>query len=358
MTSPTPHPLTVAHLDALTLAGAGTGCYVTLSASRPGGGMPSMSFECTEAGAHDAALWACRQDNAGRQVYVRTTLMNTPAAAGRRGREADTGASVGFGVDLDVDGPNHAAGPEGRPPLPPTIEAAMSIVGELPTPTMTFSTGGGVHGWWLFHRAVTTGLDVLYDEWLVRVSHAGARRGFHVDTGPSGMAGLMRVAGTHNRKQATPVRVELLDAMSAPGSRYIARELIDALEPPPVGHRPPRAPQRPPSSPRPAPQNRGDGLSPLDALDRVPWADVLGYCGLTHVGAGTVGADRCELWRRDGATSAYSGKLILPDGPFIPWSDALGHQTGRGYTRAQVLANYRGTTPTELARTIAGGGRR
>ncbi len=87
---------------------------------------------------HDAASTALRLRPL-KNVYFAIGVQRTRPGAGR-GKAAGVISLPGLWADVDILGPNHAA-----QNLPPTAEAAWSIIGAVPfKPTMVVYTGGGL----------------------------------------------------------------------------------------------------------------------------------------------------------------------------------------------------------------------
>lgn len=354
-----PLPSTIAHLDALTATGADGYLVVsTYLPERERAPWASWSFPSSDV---DAAAQAVAElDQQGRNVYIRASLIGRPLKASEpgwsfeRGRSADTSAAVALVVDLDVAGPGHKPGP--GLPLPPDRATALGIVAQLPAPSLTIDTGGGLHLWWLLYEPETDEPVPLLEEWGHRIEAAGAAQGWHVDRPDA--ARVLRVCGTHRRKNGvTPNRVTLADATGwphdgllgrrpwCPAGRYGARELLEAL--------PASKPPAPP--PAPARERRPGEVGPADAVGRLTWAQILEPLGWTFAGMSTIDGQHVECWDRPGATSSPSLKAF-PIGPAIAWSDACGLPPGKG----QKLSKWRvfcdlhfpNDDPTDVARTI------
>lgn len=349
-----PLPTTIAHLDALVATGAEG--WLVVSALVPGAGRNGGPGWLSRSFRHDqvdaAAVAVATADERGLNVYVRTNLLARPLARPtERGRTEDTGAAVALAVDLDVDGPGHQPGH--KLPLPPDLDTAMGVVAELPEPTLTVHTGGGLHLWWILDEPELDRPVELLDGWADRIVEAGRLRGWHVDRPDP--ARVLRVCGTHRRKPGvTPNRVVLAAAAGWPTEwndiepwyprvRYGAADLLEVL-PAPLPPEP--APGRPP---RPAGE-----VGPADAAAQLPWATILQPAGWTYVGTGTADGQPVELWRRPGdPTSDYSIKCF-PHAA-VAWSEACGLPTGRGQklTKWRVLvALHYGGDEVAAARTI------
>lgn len=349
-----PDPSTYAHLDAMVATGAEG--YLAISTPCPEMATdrtPWATWTFATDQVDDAAQAAADLDRQGRNVYLRLNLLSEPLPnngrgwSSSRGRAEATGAVVALAVDLDVAGPGHRNG-KGDHPLPDTFEEALAIVSELPPPSMTIDTGGGGHLWWLLDEPVCDDAAVVLTDWHDRIKHAGARHKLHVD--PPDTARVLRMAGTHRRKPGIPVNpVTLVDVAGGPldgitkrpwcpPARYGARDLLEALEPPPP-------PTPPPTSPA---LRRVGEVGPADAAARLTWAQILEPLRWTFVGMSTMSGATVELWRRPDAASDYSIKAI-PDGPAVAWSDSCGLPTGAGQRlskwRVLVALHFGGDEP-------------
>ncbi len=267
-----PRPSTEAHLDALTSTGADG--YLVISHPTPDG-WRARSFHVSEVDA--AAQHARNLDDASLNVYLRSSLLRRPLRHDReRGTTADTGAAVALVVDLDIAGPGHNH--KGELPLPPDLDAAMSIVAELPPPTLHIRTGGGVHLWWLLDEPEVDEPVELLDAWADRIVAAGAARGFHVDRPDP--ARVLRVPGTHRRKVDRSTGEKLCNLVTlddevggpaqglaqrpwTPTRRYGASDLLEVLP----------APAPPPAPPAPKRPRQPGKVGPADAVSRLSWGD-------------------------------------------------------------------------------------
>jgi hypothetical protein len=333
------NPSTRAHLDMLT-AGVDEG-HLVLSTPIPerkrAGKTPwaSWSFPIDEVDA--AASCAAELDRQERNVYVRTNILHTALPASRegwswkRGSGSQTYAVTALAADLDVAGPAHKQSGDGSP-LPPDRAAAMSIVAELPPPSMLVDSGGGLHAWWLLDEPVYDDPAGLIGTWAERLEEAGRRRGWHVDKPDA--ARVLRACGTTRRKPGiTPNRVTLVDVAGwpteglasrpwCPQGRYGASDLLEALPTP--------KPPAPPTPPRAGSRDDvGGGIGPADIVSEMTWAEILTPAGWEYIGTDKVDHVSVELWRRPDATSEFSIKCF-PHGPAVAWSDACGLPAGKG----------------------------
>ncbi len=127
-----------------------------------------------------------------------------------RGKQAGVVALPGLWADIDVLGPNHVA-----TNLPPTLEDAWKIIRAVPLkPTVVVYSGGGVQPHWLFREPMETATDKdrraanrLSKGFQGLLAGVAARNGWSIDN-TADICRLLRVPGTYNRKQETPVLVE------------------------------------------------------------------------------------------------------------------------------------------------------
>ena len=307
-------------------------------------------------------------------VYVSTVALDVDRVAelrrrGSRGGAVDAVAVLGTYADLDVAGENHKT----TTGLPPDLDTARGILDDLPEPSLTISTGGGLHAWWLLDRPALVTDDTRDDlaqlvrGWDRTVAHHAHRRGFRTDA-VGELARVLRLCGTINHKRGDATEVELLDVGGWPagglidhGSQwrpdavYSRAELVEHLDPLEVE---PTRPQRstPATAPRPLLQRdrTGGKLNILDAVKAATW-DEIWPDDWDHVGDATVNGERVELWRRPGATSAYSARC-WPDEGCMLWSDAVpglhgGAARGR-YSKVDVIAWRLGIGLPALSRLI------
>jgi hypothetical protein len=147
-----------------------------------------------------------------------------------RGKQAGVVALPGLWADIDVLGPNHVA-----TNLPPTLEDAWSIVRAIPfKPTVVVYSGGGLQLYWLFKepmetvtekdRSAARELSKGFQRLLCSIA---ARSGWTIDN-TADLCRNLRVPGTYNRKQDTPILVqyEVIDG----GQRYNPSEFAELVE--------------------------------------------------------------------------------------------------------------------------------
>ena len=140
-------------------------------------------------------------------------------------------ALAGCWADIDVAGPGH----KGKD-YPPDEEAAWEVIRSILPPTMVVSSGGGLHGYWLFE--VPWILDVetrpvaaqLVKDWQAALRVFCMTRGWDLDA-THDLARVMRLPGSMNVKDAdNPQPVNII---YSGGPRYALETLQAALDKPP-----------------------------------------------------------------------------------------------------------------------------
>ncbi len=122
-------------------------------------------------------------------------------------------AIAGFWADIDMPAPwrEHKS-------LPPTIEDAQAILGNLPfPPSLIVDSGHGLHAWWLLKEPWT--FDTAEERlaaaqsakgWVNLIQDTARNMGWEVD--PVGdLARILRLPGTWNRKGPDPVEVRVVE---------------------------------------------------------------------------------------------------------------------------------------------------
>ncbi|MFC4122069.1 YfjI family protein [Nonomuraea zeae] len=310
-------------------------------------------FATDRAGLDAAAAYIAQLDQQGREgIYVRATTLRRAPEQFSRGSAADSLSFPGFWGDLDIAGPGHKHGicPGDCPknhnhvalPLPPDADAARQILhaAGLPEPTLWIQSGGGLYPWHLLeqpHTITPAGYDdivTLSTRWQL-VLEAGARQlGWHYGRGVGDLARVLRVPGTVNRKAGLSRPCQVVETS---GTTYSLDELATLLYSIDLPDPEPPAYSVPPARPRPTHVKPGT-VGPFDALDEIcEWRDLFEPYGLAYVGSERDGA---ELWRRDGATSAYSVRA-WPH-VCVNHSDALDLPVGAGnkLTHGKVFAHW------------------
>ena len=149
-----------------------------------------------------------------------------------RGKTDDIIGIPGLWLDLDYDSPGaHKV----RHPLPPTEDAALSLLDAAPfKPSLIVHSGHGLQVYWLFKELAwfDTGDDReafgrLCRGWQQVFQHAGRDRGWHVDS-TADLARVLRIPGTRNHKTDQQREVCVLEAS---GFRYDPSDFSDFAEP-------------------------------------------------------------------------------------------------------------------------------
>jgi len=369
---------TAAHLTAL-LAHAPPGHGLVLSGTRQGSGKlgriadwlvtPDRVTEATQLVHAKPPGW---------HTYTSTCLLSADSwaqvlatgSAGARGGASHVGAVTHVWVDLDVKGPNHK-----HDNLPPTTADALTIIDDMPTPTMLVSTGGGLHAYWqldsplvIIDDTTRAQAETLTKGWSAVAETLGAAKGWHVD--PVGdLARVLRLAGTPNPKTKPPSVAALCDLTGAatttwaPGPTYPVAELLaiihDRVTIPAERAAKAKAPQRATTQTpngRNARSSTGNQLDILNALETLPWADVLPTDWTRSedehgvlLPDQNIGKDMAELWDHPDATTSPSAKCA--PGVCIVWSSSItGLPPRPDYTKAQMLAYRLYGSPHELSR--------
>ena len=145
----------------------------------------------------------------------------------------------GFWVDIDVQDPGHKAAS-----LPPTQEAAIDLVRQIPIEaSLIVATGGGIHVYWLFkeiwefdsdEERYAAAAKLRSFQQLLR-NHA-QEKGWNLDN-TADLTRIMRIPGTYNNKLPAPRPVQIIqqsDVRINPGD-------LDELLPPDPGTTTPAA---------------------------------------------------------------------------------------------------------------------
>ena len=133
-----------------------------------------------------------------------------------RGRTEDIIAIPGLWLDLDYQSPGaHKV----RHPLPPTEDAALSLLDAAPyKPSLIVHSGHGLQVYWLFKeiacfdsQADRDAYGRLCRGWQQLFQQAGRDRGWHVDS-TADLARVLRIPGTHNLKTGEAREVVVREA--------------------------------------------------------------------------------------------------------------------------------------------------
>lgn len=262
-------------------------------------------FTTDQPGINAATAYIARLDKQGRQgIYARVTTLRNAPAPGSRGHVNDSLSWPGFWADIDLAGPGHKT----DKPLPPDVDTARQIVtaAGLPDPTMWVHSGGGLYPWWFLDQPHTiTGEDLddiatLTARWQHVIAAGSEQLGYHYGAGVGDLARVLRVPGTVNRKAGLSRSCRILESS---GTTYRLDELAALLYSIDLPDTAPAKVMEPPPA-RTTRTFASGTVGPFDALAEVcEWLDLFEPQGLAYVGSERDGA---QLWRRDGATSAYS----------------------------------------------------
>ena len=148
-----------------------------------------------------------------------------------RGKADDIIGIPGLWLDLDYQSPGaHKT----RHPLPPTEDAALSLLAAAPyKPSLIVHSGHGLQVYWLFKELA--GFETRDDReafsrlcrgWQQFFQQAGRDRGWHVDS-TADLARVLRVPGTYNLKTDEPQEVIVREAN---GFRYDPSDFRDFAE--------------------------------------------------------------------------------------------------------------------------------
>jgi hypothetical protein len=153
--------------------------------------------------------------HADADLYVGIAITSHKGTRHTRITSTSAGGIVALVADIDIAGDGH-----GDKRYPPTLEAALALLGDIPLPpSYIINSGGGAHAWWLLREPWVFDNDAEREEatkllraWQMVVSTAAARHGYEVDN-VGDIARLMRLPGTHNRKLPdNPRPVTILEA--------------------------------------------------------------------------------------------------------------------------------------------------
>lgn len=144
-------------------------------------------------------------------VFYGVGLQENPQEPNQRGRSFEVSAIPGFYFDFDVQGPGHK-----KTALPQSKEEVEAFLEALPwKPTLTVSSGGGIHAYWLFHEpwvfTPTEGRSkaiVMSKAFQDKIYSIGKQHGWDLDI-TADLARCLRLPGTYNHKNA-PVPVEIM----------------------------------------------------------------------------------------------------------------------------------------------------
>lgn len=209
--------------------------FQTLYPDPPAHGLVSIFSKNSKCAAHvpvselyNAAEFAEAISSRKSEAYYGAALRFGDLTKHQRGRKAECLGIPGFWVDIDIQGPGHAA-----QNLPVDFVEAISILeGVVPDPTLVISTGGGLHCYWLFDTFWTFGVgDVHTANAFSRrfqsvLINAGKAKGFHIDN-TADVPRMLRIVGTNNNKD--PENPRPVENLFPIGPRYDRWQLIRDL---------------------------------------------------------------------------------------------------------------------------------
>jgi len=193
------------YLTALWPAGFRTDAVLSL-VTLPGGASYRFTLDQT----HDAAAQAVALADQGLDVYAGMGLIDPDA--GGRGKAGDVWHIPGAWADIDILGPTHKA-----TDLPPTREAALAALAELPPPTMLVDSGGGFQAHWVGEGVWAPAAGDVVEGIQAALRSVFSARGWSLD-GTADVSRIFRVPGTINYKEPATTRSRATRAPSASSS--------------------------------------------------------------------------------------------------------------------------------------------
>jgi|LSQX01.3.fsa_nt_gb hypothetical protein len=172
--------------------------------------------------------------HADADLYVGIAITSHKGTQHTRITSTSAGGIVALVADIDIAGDGH-----GDKRYPPTLEAALALLGDIPLPpSYIINSGGGAHAWWLLREPWVFDNDAereeatkLLRDWQMVVSAAATLHGYEVDN-VGDIARLMRLPGTHNRK--LPDNPRPVTIMEANSHRYNPLDFEQHLVTPPA----------------------------------------------------------------------------------------------------------------------------
>lgn len=131
-------------------------------------------------------------------AYVGVATRKHPLPDGARGGMTDCASAPALWLDVDVRGPNHVSGD-----LPPTMSAALALVGEYTAPpTFVVETGGGLQAYWRFNHSMPNDGELarLLARWGATWTALSAAHGWRIDA-VWDVSRVLRLPGSVNNKQ-------------------------------------------------------------------------------------------------------------------------------------------------------------
>jgi hypothetical protein len=208
--------------------------------------------------------------------YVRmTTLAHVgPELCGGRGGAKNIRSVIGFWLDGDFGTKGHKKDAK-KLPNPPDERSVRQVWAEAgyPEPSVTWMTGGGINGLWLFDEPIIIpdgpeGIDLFNrvqrasDRWQHGAVQAAKKHGWSHDS-VGNLDRLMRLPGSVNRKSDHAYDPKAVYA-DYTGATYTLDELASLL---------PEEPQKSYQTSAQGFEGQVDGNTPWDAYNAHMWAD-------------------------------------------------------------------------------------
>jgi hypothetical protein len=162
-------------------------------------------------------------------VYVAPGLAPAALSPSSRCPSEQIAGIPGVWADIDVRHGVHQSGA-----LPPTLDAALTILPDGMMPSLLVSTGHGLHAYWLFPEIWTfedaderAAAALLVARWQALLRRRAAANGWTLDH-THDLARVLRVPGTANLKD--PNAVAIVRIYDETARRYQVSELEEALD--------------------------------------------------------------------------------------------------------------------------------
>jgi putative DNA primase/helicase len=147
-------------------------------------------------------------------IYFRVTMLPPEGVIKGRGVAADSHAINFMWADLDFGGTGHKRPADG-PRLPADQTEALTLIKEMPEPTVLVHSGGGLYPIWVFKQPVylteanRPEFAKMAERWQARIGKNASKAGLHYGTEVGNLDRLLRLPGTINRKEGheRPCRV-------------------------------------------------------------------------------------------------------------------------------------------------------
>jgi hypothetical protein len=206
---------------------------------------------------HDTAATVTGEwDAAEKNVFYGVCLRGSDLGSSKRGAKKDIVCVPGVWADFDIAPEGAKKTGHAAKDLPPSVAEIISkiLVPFGISPSLIVHSGGGLHAYWLFTRPleITSAnrekISSFSKAWQDSLVHLSTLAGWHLDM-TADLSRVLRPAGTHNRKLATPRPVKIL--MNS-GQRYE----LEALQAHAKAHK----------APEPAPATETESAAALETL--------------------------------------------------------------------------------------------